>query len=361
MTTIGPFLPDAATNDATVGSTAWYDPANVKADDGTSAVFTGQSGFAISNYLLATDFNIDSDVFGASVDSITVAIKADNTFELVDEYSIRLFHEGSPIGDDKSTGAAIGTGTLSYTWTSEEIGALTGTDLLDSSFGVGLAVKNPSASPLFPGDYLSVNVIRITEIQYTLEDDETIRCGFVLANNSGPRTTSSYTWSFTVSGANDTFLSMDVHLWGDATVTALTFNAQALTLIGARSFAGNTMRIESWGLVAPDVGTHTVAVTLSDTVNSVTTGTLYQGVHQVHPTEAFNSATGTNPGIAADAEVEITTLTNDCNIHAACVTDDTSVVANQTIRNNVSTADGSAVQSDLDDNVAPDTYTMSFS
>lgn len=82
-----------------------------------------------------------------------------------------------------------------------------------------------------------------------------------------------------------------------------------------------------WGLVNPDVGTHAVAVTLSAAVNSVTCGTLYRGVHQEAPTEALDSNAAVNPGPAeVDAELTITSVTDECRIHSALVTEDPSVI-----------------------------------
>jgi hypothetical protein len=98
-------------------------------------------------------------------------------------------------------------------------------------------------------------------------------------------------------------------------------------------------------LVAPSVGSYSVAVTLSASVSSAGTSTSYGGVHQTSPTEGFNSAQATNVG-AADASVSITSVADNCWIHAVCATDDTAVTPNQTSRNNVTGALGSGVSED---------------
>lgn len=187
-----------------------------------------------------------------------------------------------------------------------------------------------------------------------------IICGPVgTSSNSGYITADdSYTWNYTTVAADDPFLTLDVHIFGNATVTGLTFNGDALTLIGVRSAAGNTHRIECWGLVNPDIGNYVVSVTLSAAVDSVTCGAQYENVNQSYPTESFASATATNSGSADDAEATVSSPTSGCVIHAATVTDDSSITAAQTSRNNVAGAGGSAVQSDTDTPITPAAPTL---
>lgn len=187
-----------------------------------------------------------------------------------------------------------------------------------------------------------------------------IICGPVgTASNSTYITSDdAYVWNYTTVAASDPFLTLDVHLFGNATVTGLTFNGDALTLIGVRSAAGNTHRVECWGLVNPDIGTYVVSVTLSAAVDSVTCGAQYENVNQSYPTESFASATATNSGSADDAEATVSSPTDSCVIHAATVTDDGSITAGQTSRNNVTGAGGSAVQSDTDTVVSPAASTL---
>lgn len=129
------------------------------------------------------------------------------------------------------------------------------------------------------------------------------------------------------------------------TVTSITYNGVALSLIGSKDLVAGAGRVECWGLANPASGANTIAVTLSATIASAGTAVSYTGVHQSAPTEAFNSNEGTNVG-AADAIVAITTVADNCWVHAAVATNDTSVTAGQTSRNNVTGAAGSGANED---------------
>lgn len=170
---------------------------------------------------------------------------------------------------------------------------------------------------------------------------------FDAASNSGYQAAqSSYSWSHTCGGI-DRFLAVDVSLLSaGATVSSITYNGVALSLIGARSTVTSFGRIEQWGLVAPASGSHTIAVTLSSSIASAGTAVSYANVQQTSPTESFNSNQATNAGSATDASVVVTPATPSCIIHAALVTNDTSVTANQTSRNNVTGAVGSGANED---------------
>lgn len=170
---------------------------------------------------------------------------------------------------------------------------------------------------------------------------------FDAASNSTYQTAqSSYSWSHTCTGANR-FLAVDIELLSvpGTTVSSITYNGVALAFIGAKSTVSGAGRVECWGLAAPASGSNTIAVTLSAAVGSAGTAVSYTGVHQTVPTEAFNSAQATNVG-AADATVTVTSVADNCVIHAACATDDTSITAGNTARNNVTGALGSGADED---------------
>lgn len=188
---------------------------------------------------------------------------------------------------------------------------------------------------------------------------------FDAASNSGYQAaSSSYTFSRTVTGAN-TFLGVDVALLSAGqTVTSIIddFGGAnvAMSLIGAQTTVTSFGRIENWGLANPAAGTKTIQVNLSGSISSTALATSYTGVHQGSPTEAFNSAQATNVG-AADASVAVTSIADNCWIHAAVATGDSSITANQTSRNNVTGVGGSGAS---EDNNGPKTpagaVTMSF-
>lgn len=167
-----------------------------------------------------------------------------------------------------------------------------------------------------------------------------------VSNSGYQAASSSYSWSHVCSGS-DRFLAVDVSILSvpGTTVTGITYNGVAMTLIGAKSTVSGAGRVESWGLVAPAADSNTIAVTLSASVVSAGNAVSYSGVHQSTASEAFNSAQATNVG-AADATVSVTTATDNDWVHGALATDDLSVTAGQVSRNNVSGAGGSAADED---------------
>ena len=185
---------------------------------------------------------------------------------------------------------------------------------------------------------------------------------FDSASNSGYQAaSSSYSWSHTCSGSNR-FLSVDIAVLSvlGTTVTGITYNSIALSFLGSKTSGTGSDRIETWGLIAPATGSNTIAVTLSASVASSGVAVSYTGVHQTSPTEGFNSNEGTNGGSPADATVDITSVANNCWIHAAVATNDTTITANQTTRNNVSGALGSGADEDFGPQTPAGTKTMSY-
>ncbi len=78
---------------------------------------------------------------------------------------------------------------------------------------------------------------------------------------------------------------------GGDTVTSITYNGANLTFIGAQD-SGNP-RVEIWGLVAPDVGSHNLVVNTTGSSNGVTIGAVtYTGVDQTVAWHGFTSAEG---------------------------------------------------------------------
>lgn len=189
---------------------------------------------------------------------------------------------------------------------------------------------------------------------------------FDAASNSGFRAAlSTYGWSHTWNGS-DRFIAVDVALMSvGATVSSITYNLKALTLIpdAARTTVTAFGRVECWGASASQLddlapGTYTITVTLSSSISSASCAVSYTGVHQTSPTEAGNSNQGTNVG-AADATVDITSVADQCWIHAALTTNDIDVTASQTARNEVNDATGSGADEDFGPQ-APGLKTMGY-
>src|SRR5437870_13690912 len=89
---------------------------------------------------------------------------------------------------------------------------------------------------------------------------------FDVASNSGYQAAqSTYSWNHTNTG---NFLAVDVAILSvpGTTVTGITFNGVALTFIGQQATVSGAGRVSCWGLVAPFIGTASLAVTLSASV-----------------------------------------------------------------------------------------------
>lgn len=188
---------------------------------------------------------------------------------------------------------------------------------------------------------------------------------FDSAGNSGyTAATSSFSGSASWNGSNR-MLAVDVSMLGPGvTVTAMTYGGANCTFIGGQSTVTSFGRVESWRIIqadsgAPAAGSNTLSVTLSGSVAFAVNWVAYTGVHQTTPIEAFNSAQATNVG-AADATVSITTVAVNDWVHGAVATDDASVTANQTTRNNVTGAGGSGADEDTGPIASPGATAISY-
>lgn len=349
---VGPSFPTAF---ATTGASGhvWLNTANMSSstDGGLSSAYPFM-GFETPT-LECTDFGF-SLPSGATITSISFDVRrAANLPNDVSDSSVIVLG-GSGTSGNKQAGIWDNSGFHVITYGGDLWGKTwTPADINSSGFGLSITCGN-SVNPFVTA---SIEYI-ICTVTYS-EEEPPVACAFLGASNSGYRSgTDSYAWDFAATGDLNSFLALDVHIFGSATVTALSFNGDPATLIGARSAAGSTHRVECWGLVAPDSGIHAVSVTLSAVVDSVTTGAQYKNVNQGRPAGSFNSATATNVGSANDAEVTVSSPTDGCIIHAACTTDDTGITAGQTSRNNVSGANGSAVQEDTDSAISPAAPTL---
>lgn len=173
----------------------------------------------------------------------------------------------------------------------------------------------------------------------------------VAANSADQAAASSYSGSASWNGTNR-MLAVDVSLLGPGvTVTAMTYGGANCTFIGKQASVTSFGSVESWRICssdasAPAAGANTLSVTLSGSLEFSVEWVSYTGVHQTSPTEAFNSAQATNTGSATDASVVITTVADNCWVHAAVSANDTSISAGNTTRNNVAGTLGSGANED---------------
>lgn len=187
---------------------------------------------------------------------------------------------------------------------------------------------------------------------------------FDAAANSGYKTaSSSYSFNHTVSTGNNRYLLVGVSMLSVAgsSVTGITYNGIAMTFIGAIASASGAVRSEIWGIVAPATGTNAVAITLSTGLDSIAGAISFTGVHQISPTEGYNSATATNVG-AADATVNVTTVADNDWVVDTVATDDTAITvgAGQSSRWNVTGTLGSGAGSTEGPKTPAGAVTMSW-
>lgn len=173
-----------------------------------------------------------------------------------------------------------------------------------------------------------------------------------VAGNSGDQAAaSSYSGSASWNGDNR-LLAIDVSMLGaGVTVTAMTYGGTNCTLVGVKSTVTSFGRVEQWIIKqsdasAPAAGANTLAVTLSGSLEFCVEWVSYTNVQQNSPTEAFNAAQATNVGSATDASVGVTSIADQCWIHAAVVANDTSITAGNTTRNNIAGTLGSGANED---------------
>jgi len=136
---------------------------------------------------------------------------------------------------------------------------------------------------------------------------------FDATSNSGLKSSvSSYSWSHTTGSGSDRLLVVGhSHYYGqDRTVSSITYNGNPLT--EARTDLNNSaykIRSALYYLVAPDTGSKTVAVTLSDSIAKCAGGAItYTGAAQTGQPDADNGATGDS----SSPSVAVTTTEDSC-------------------------------------------------
>ncbi len=127
---------------------------------------------------------------------------------------------------------------------------------------------------------------------------------FDAASNSGKKTAvSSYSWSHTCTGGNRLLVVGDGHSSSaDRTVTGITYNSDPMASVRSDLGEEGSLNFRStlYYLIAPDTGSNTVAVTLSDTIGQAAGGAIsYTGAKQSSQPDAHNGgkADSTTPTI----------------------------------------------------------------
>lgn len=181
--------------------------------------------------------------------------------------------------------------------------------------------------------------------------------------NSGYQTGSSYAFNIAITGANRLILiSVSMLSVIGSSVTSIDVGGSAASLQRAKSSAAGAIRVEIWKLVAPPTGASvTITVTLSTTLASAASATVFNNVDQSTPIEASNDATATNAG-AADATVDLTTISANAWVYDDVATSDTAITvgAGQLQRTNITGAAGSGASSTEAPVATPGSVTMSW-
>ncbi len=182
-------------------------------------------------------------------------------------------------------------------------------------------------------------------------------------SDSGYQTAqSTYSWNHTC-GGTDRYLRVGISMLSVAgsSVSSITYNGVALSLLRAKASVSGAVRAELWELVAPAIGTHSIAVTLSASLDSIGTAISLNGVHQTSPSEGAADATATNVG-AADATVNVTTVADNDWVSDIVASDDTAITvgAGQTQRVNVTGTLGSGALSTEGPKTPAGSVTMSW-
>ncbi|MGE3842305.1 MAG: hypothetical protein AB7I50_12015, partial [Vicinamibacterales bacterium] len=126
-------------------------------------------------------------------------------------------------------------------------------------------------------------------LRRTLGLDGSIDVG---ATSTAQAKTASLSWSHTVAaGSNRLLIVRTSHRDGNKSVTGVTFGGSALTKLADVNGPGNQNKVTLWYRLSPSVGTATVVVTLSGSVDVAAAATSFTGVSQTAPV-AGSSATG---------------------------------------------------------------------
>ena len=134
--------------------------------------------------------------------------------------------------------------------------------------------------------------------------------------------TTTFMWPHTTGMGSNRFLLVGVSLIGDIAIDSITYDGAALTKIGGQlappsptppPSGGDNLRVEQWGLLAPNTGTHDVVVTFASATKAVGGSLSFSDVDQTAPTGTFagNAGTfGTCTGNCPDGTVNVTATTD---------------------------------------------------
>lgn len=157
---------------------------------------------------------------------------------------------------------------------------------------------------------------------------------FNATSNGTATATSPVTWSHTCTGSNLILVvAVDVYAGATPDCTGVTYNSNALTLIGSKR-TSSFIQTSLWYLLSPSTGANTVSVAFTGSSPSCNgRATSYTGVSQSGQPDAVGGNTGVNT-------VNVTTITDNSWVVGVCMDQANQPTANLTSRGNISTGGG---------------------
>ena len=171
MTETGPNSPATCSSEDRDGRGSWDNPTNAQVQDSNYA-YEDISKRVYTDWLRAVDlgFSIDEEEI---IDGILIEIDWYAESADVDEDSIRLVLDGVIKGDEKSTGANVGTvnddnynssfGGVADDWNA----GLTAANINNAGFGVQISVKNDHTGQ---ARQCRIDHVRITIVHHTISE-----------------------------------------------------------------------------------------------------------------------------------------------------------------------------------------------
>lgn len=151
---------------------------------------------------------------------------------------------------------------------------------------------------------------RFSPILGPLKFDSAVSSGYQAAANS-------YTMNITIGNNSNRVLFVSIGFMNVInSVVSVTLGAQNFTLIRADNSGTGLVRMETWKLIAPNVGAGVITVNLTTLSASAAGAISYYGADQTTPVDASNASTGSGD----PASTSVTTVTNGAWVMDAVVT-----------------------------------------
>lgn len=129
----------------------------------------------------------------------------------------------------------------------------------------------------------------------------------VSAGDSGLPTTGPLTWTHTIVSNTNGILLVALGANASGRITGVTYNGDAMTLIGSEVTDSNAGTLNWYGILTPDTGGNTVSVSLSESTFIRSASVAYTGVQQVLPSSTTSKINQAN---ATSQQIDVTTVGN---------------------------------------------------